>query len=200
MPREKPHFLLFVETSAPAGTAAIPRWRFALEAVGPGGRLVAEDAEPDADEGRLEAPSRVTLVTRSNYVARGIRRGLTQWRERDWRWERFGRRVPVRDHDLWQRVDRALRFHKVECRVWRFDEPVRDEPLAGPHFAIHPEQVPNTVSAPDEPAVVIVPRTRPRRTAVATNQRPAIARLPERLASALTHAIQTLVDPGYARA
>ena len=66
-------------------------------------------------------PSRVTLLTRSRYVRRGIRRELNQWRERRWRWERFGKLVPIRDHDLWQRVDRALQFHQVECCAWSDD-------------------------------------------------------------------------------
>lgn len=66
----------------------------------------------------LEGPSRVTLLTRSRYVSRGIRRQLSQWREQKWCYERFGTVVPIRDQDLWQRVDRALQFHNVECCVW----------------------------------------------------------------------------------
>jgi ribonuclease HI len=92
--------------------------------------LAAEDSEPGTCASRLELlavvrglealdqPSRVTLVTRSRYVARGIRRGLTQWRARRWRWERFGQLVPIRDHDLWQRIDQAMRIHDVDCCGW----------------------------------------------------------------------------------
>jgi hypothetical protein len=37
--------------------------------------------------------------------------------------------VPVRNCDLWQRVDRALRFHKVDCGRWRIDGPhLPDQP------------------------------------------------------------------------
>jgi hypothetical protein len=60
-------------------------------------------------------------VTKSRYVSRGLKRGLSDWRANGWQWERFGRVVPVRDHDLWRRVDRALQFHIVECRLWQFD-------------------------------------------------------------------------------
>ena len=73
----------------------------------------------------LDHPSRVTLITSSAYVREGIRYGLQQWRENDWQWESFGRMVPVKNRDLWQRVDSALRFHRLECRVWRFDPPHR---------------------------------------------------------------------------
>jgi hypothetical protein len=96
--------------------------------------MVVVDSEPTATGERLEllavvrglealeGPARVTLVTKSRYVSRGIKVGLPQWRANDWCWENFGRLVPVRDHDLWQRVDRALLFHEVDCQSWHFDE------------------------------------------------------------------------------
>jgi len=71
----------------------------------------------------LEQPSQVTLLTDSRYVSQGIAHGLTEWRSNDWCWERFGELTPVKNRDLWQRVDRALRFHRVDCRTWRFDAP-----------------------------------------------------------------------------
>ena len=105
-----------------------------LQPIGGDQFLVAADVEPGTRGNRLELlavvrglealeqPSRVTLLTRSRYVNRGIRRGLSQWRERKWRWERFGQLVPIRDRDLWQRVDRALEFHRVECCPAPFEE------------------------------------------------------------------------------
>jgi ribonuclease HI len=75
----------------------------------------------------LEEPSRVTLLTASRYVNRGIRHGISQWRERKWRWERFGQLVPIRNQDLWQRVDRALQFHQVECWPVHFMEESREQ-------------------------------------------------------------------------
>ena len=71
----------------------------------------------------LEQPSRVTLVTPSKYVNRGLTYGLAEWRANDWQWEHFGEMVPVKNRDLWQRVDRALAYHQLECRTWRFDLP-----------------------------------------------------------------------------
>jgi hypothetical protein len=29
--------------------------------------------------------------------------------------------VPVKNDDLWKRLDRAMEFHKVDCRTWRID-------------------------------------------------------------------------------
>lgn len=95
--------------------------------------MVASDHEPASCGERLEllavvrglealdGPSRVTLVTKSRYVSRGMKHGLAEWRANEWRWERFGRIVPVKDSDLWQRVDRALLFHEVDCQAWQFE-------------------------------------------------------------------------------
>jgi ribonuclease HI len=107
-----------------------PGWKFVLQAVGGNEHFSAADCESESRASRLELlavvrglealaqPSRVTLLTRSRYVRRGIRRELNHWRERRWHWERFGNVVPIRDHDLWQRVDRALQYHKVKCCAW----------------------------------------------------------------------------------
>ena len=128
----RPHYFLYSESSRAQRGA--PRWKFQLESAGSDDRFSAGDVEPETRRSRLELlavvrglealdqPSRVTLVTRSRYVARGVRRDLGPWRERNWRWERFGQLVPIRDHDLWQRVDRALQFHQLECIAWE-DEP-----------------------------------------------------------------------------
>ena len=111
-----------------------------LQSVGGDDRLTAADTEPQTRPGRLELlavvrglealdqPSRVTLLTRSRYVSRGLRRELSHWREGRWRWERFGTFVPIRDHDLWRRIDRALEFHQVECCAWQGDEAPSERP------------------------------------------------------------------------
>ncbi len=136
MTSSSPHFLLFSEASREQKSAQT--WRFVIHNVETQRRFSATDTEPTDCGERLEllavvrglealdGPARVTLVTKSRYVSRGIKSGLAEWRNNDWSWERFGRIVPVRDHDLWQRVDRALRFHQVSCQAWQFDE-VSDE-------------------------------------------------------------------------
>ena len=69
----------------------------------------------------LDQPSRVTLVTPSRYVSRGLHFGLEEWRSADWCWERDGQMVPIKNADLWQRVDRAMNIHQVDYRRWRID-------------------------------------------------------------------------------
>jgi ribonuclease HI len=127
-----PHYLLFSES---CGSSDDGQWRFVLQSLDGSEQLEAADAEPGALGERLELlavvrglealeqPSRVTLVTPSRYVNRGLAYGLQEWRASGWQWEHYGEMVPVKNRDLWQRVDRALGFHQLECRTWRFDLP-----------------------------------------------------------------------------
>jgi ribonuclease HI len=156
MSTSAPHFLLFSESlldqrptrpSSPE-RREVGHWRFVLESVDGSTRLEADDTEPEVDEHRLELlavvrglealnePSRVTLVTRSRYVTRGFRYRLEQWRENDWCWERFGEMTPIRNRDLWRRIDCAMRYHHVECRVWRFDAPHARHPQSSGYAAV----------------------------------------------------------------
>ena len=135
-----PHSLLFSESPE---TNEPGRWRFVLRASDGSRRLVVDEVEPEIRGERLELltvvrglesldePSRVTLVTRSTYIREGIRYGVSEWRKNGWRWESFGRMVPVKNADLWQRIDRAMQFHRVECRIWRFDRAHGDAAVLG---------------------------------------------------------------------
>jgi ribonuclease HI len=126
-----PHYLLFSESRREQEKGA---WRFVLQSLAGESLLEAEAEECEVQGERLELlavvrglealdhPARVTLVTPSRYVDRGMRYGLEDWRSNGWQWERYGAMVPVKNRDLWQRVDRALKFHQVECCTWRFDE------------------------------------------------------------------------------
>ena len=131
-----PHFLLYSEAAvaADAGQALPGRWRFVLRDPAGSTALQAADDEEDAPPERLELlaivralesldqPSRVTLVTVSRNVRRGLTYGLPQWRESGWQWERFGQMTPVKNGDLWRRIDRALEIHTLECRRGRLDK------------------------------------------------------------------------------
>lgn len=127
-----PYYLLFSEATSEAGKG---QWRFVLRTPSGDGQIEVHDEEPDVHGERLELltvvrglealeqPSRVTLVTTSMYVREGVRHGLSEWRNNGWKWERFGEMVPVKNCDLWLRIDRAMRYHQIDCRVWRFDPP-----------------------------------------------------------------------------
>jgi ribonuclease HI len=102
-------------------------WHFALQDIDGRSQVEVEDAEPAVQGERLELltvirgleaidhPAHVTLLTSSDYVRRGIKYGLDDWRSSGWLWERHGQMVPVKNADLWRRLDRAMQFHTVTC-------------------------------------------------------------------------------------
>lgn len=121
-----PHFLLHARANR-AGRSG--RWAFSLESNDGSHSLEIEDAEPDTRGERLELlalvrglealpqPARVTLVTASSRLNRILNGGLEEWRTNGWRWEHHGEMVPVKNADLWRRVDRALHFHDVRLQT-----------------------------------------------------------------------------------
>ncbi len=123
-----PRFLLFAESAWKP--AAVGRWRFRVESMLGDRSFEATGDEDRANRDRLDLlavvrglesldqPTHVTLVTGSRYVGRGLRFGLGAWRQNDWCWESDGGRTAVRDADLWRRVDGAMQYHQVDCRVW----------------------------------------------------------------------------------
>src|SRR4051794_30384595 len=105
-----PHFLLFAEAAvASAASSSVfssqtianstaGAWRFELRLSSGETALEIADEEPESSVERLELlalvrglealeqPSRVTLMTASRNLRRGIAFGLAQWRENDWQW------------------------------------------------------------------------------------------------------------------
>jgi len=62
----------------------------------------------------LKRACRVQLHTDSTYVRDGITRWITSWKKRGWR---TADNKPVKNVDLWQRLELALATHTVEW-VW----------------------------------------------------------------------------------
>ena len=59
----------------------------------------------------LKRPSRVRLTTDSNYVKQGITQWIHAWKRKNW--QTAGKK-PVKNKDLWQRLDAAIQRHDVE--------------------------------------------------------------------------------------
>ena len=140
---DSPHYTLLSE----CGKFAEPgRWRFVLRMADGSEPVAVDDVEPEVRGERLELlavvrglealdqPSQVTLITSSSYVRKGFQHGLSEWRRNGWQWEYYGEMVPVKNGDLWQRVDRAMRFHRVDCRSLRIDPPHRVPPPGDGQF------------------------------------------------------------------
>ena len=59
----------------------------------------------------LREPCRVELTTDSEYVRRGITEWLPRWKRNGWK---TSSRKPVRNAELWQRLDEAAARHQVQ--------------------------------------------------------------------------------------
>ena len=98
----------------PGGWAALLR-------AGDNEKLVS-GAEPDTTNNRMELmaaiaglealnkSSRVELTTDSQYVRQGIMQWIAGWRANGWR---TSQKKPVKNQDLWQRLDGVVQRHQV---------------------------------------------------------------------------------------
>ena len=80
-------------------------------------------AEPETTNNRMELMAaiqalealkrgcRVQLTTDSQYVRNGITQWMAGWKQRGWK---TADRKPVKNRDLWERLDEAVARHEVE--------------------------------------------------------------------------------------
>ncbi|MCC6302369.1 MAG: ribonuclease HI [Gammaproteobacteria bacterium] len=59
----------------------------------------------------LTRPCRVSLTTDSQYVKKGVNEWLADWKRRGWK---TADKKPVKNVDLWQRMDAAVARHTIE--------------------------------------------------------------------------------------
>jgi ribonuclease HI len=85
-------------------------------------RKEIKGGEPDTTNNRMELmaaiqaleslkkPSIVQLFSDSQYVKQGITTWIHNWKKNGWR---NSQRQPVKNIDLWQRLDKIVAYHKV---------------------------------------------------------------------------------------
>jgi len=61
----------------------------------------------------LKRPCEVLIHTDSTYVMKGMTEWLAQWKRRHWR---TADRKPVKNVELWQRLEEATHRHRIEWR------------------------------------------------------------------------------------
>jgi ribonuclease HI len=101
----------------PGGWGALLRWR--------GEERELWGGDPDTTNNRMELmaaiqaleslkrPVTATLFTDSVYVKDGITKWIHNWKVRGWK---TASKKPVKNVDLWQRLDKALAQHDVDWR------------------------------------------------------------------------------------
>ena len=100
----------------PGGWGAVLRWRgHEKELSGGEAQTTNNRMELMAAIRVLEAIKgenrRVKIVTDSNYLRQGITQWIHAWRRKGWK---TADNKPVKNKDLWQRLEAALKTHKVE--------------------------------------------------------------------------------------
>ena len=102
----------------PGGWGAVLRWGGREKLLSGGsGDTTNNRMELTAAIEALEAlrrPCRVRLSTDSTYLKNGITQWIPSWKRRDWK---TADRKPVKNVDLWRRLERAASPHAVEW-VW----------------------------------------------------------------------------------
>jgi ribonuclease HI len=61
----------------------------------------------------LKRPCHVVLTVDSRYVRDGVERWMPRWKRNGWM---TAERKPVKNQDLWQRLDQALTGHRIDWR------------------------------------------------------------------------------------
>ena len=59
----------------------------------------------------LTSPCEIAITTDSKYVMDGITEWMKGWKKRNWK---TASKKPVKNKDLWQRLDRACSIHTIE--------------------------------------------------------------------------------------
>lgn len=94
----------------------------------------------------LKKPCRVDLHTDSQYVQNGISSWINGWKRNGWR---TADKKPVKNEDLWRRLDEAARKHQVE---WHWVKGHAGHPENERADALAREGLKEAVTPPDGPA------------------------------------------------
>jgi len=62
----------------------------------------------------LKRSCNVKLYTDSKYLLQGITEWMSNWKKRGWK---TSANKPVKNEDLWRRLDEAIQFHEIEW-IW----------------------------------------------------------------------------------
>ena len=101
-------------------------WAFILRHPASGKEIEQAGAEPETTNNRMELtavieglaalkkPSHVELFTDSVYVGKGMSEWMAKWKTNGWRRKEGKRMVPVKNEELWRRLDQLLQTHQVK--------------------------------------------------------------------------------------
>jgi ribonuclease HI len=100
-------------------------WAYVLRDPKTGKEQEASGGEPTTTNNRMELlavirglealkrPCRVRLCSDSNYVGQGLTRWMAGWKKRGWKRKEGSTLKPVKNVELWQRLDELIGRHEV---------------------------------------------------------------------------------------
>lgn len=101
-------------------------WAYLLRHPESGKELEASGGEPETTNNRMELtavveglaslkrPTQVELFTDSVYVGKGLSEWMKNWKKNDWR-RRDGKKwAPVKNDDLWRKLDELSQLHEIK--------------------------------------------------------------------------------------
>ena len=100
-------------------------WAFILRCSKTGKELTHADGVKEATNNQMELmavirgleslrePCHVTLHADSTYVGKGLTSWMKGWKSRGWQRQDGSKLVPIKNMELWQRLDELLQTHKL---------------------------------------------------------------------------------------
>jgi len=126
-PRNKPsdcEVQLFTD-GACSGNPGPGGWAFILRHPASGKEIQRAGAERETTNNRMEMtavirglaslkrPTTVELVSDSTYVGKGMMEWMPKWKANGWKRREKGRKVEVKNVDLWKELDRLMSQHQI---------------------------------------------------------------------------------------
>jgi ribonuclease HI len=102
-------------------------WAFILRCSRTEKELERSDGDPETTNNRMELlavirglealkePCEVTLYADSSYVLQGLSRWMAGWKRQGWQRREGKRMAPLKNAELWQRLDELMQTHTVKC-------------------------------------------------------------------------------------
>jgi ribonuclease HI len=122
---EKAEVYLFTDGGC-SGNPGPGGWGFVLRHLASGKEMEASGSAPDTTNNRMELtavvkalealkrPCRVELFTDSVYVGKGLSEWMPKWKANGWKRREGGKLKPVKNEELWQRLDELIQRHRLK--------------------------------------------------------------------------------------
>lgn len=120
-----PHVELYTD-GACSGNPGPGGWAFILRHAASGKEMESSGGEPSTTNNRMELqavikgletlkrPCDVALFTDSSYVGKGLSEWMSSWKRNGWRRREGKAFKPIKNEELWRRLDELLQIHRVK--------------------------------------------------------------------------------------